>query len=96
MASVRRAALKRKGIDSPETLNEFLSREFRRRRLFKKITMDVVAQNSGLSKGFICDFENTVRGISVQSWYSIIEAIEECPATVLKRAIRDYEASLPI
>lgn len=91
MASIRRAALKRPGIDRPETFTQFLSKVFRERRLQKNITMRAVATNSGMSASFICDFENTVRGISCESWAVLCGAIGLDPAKAFERAFREFQ-----
>lgn len=93
MASIRRAALKRPGIDRPETFTQFLSKVFRERRLQKNITMRAVATNSGMSASFICDFENTVRGISCESWAVLCGAIGLDPAKAFEKAYRQLQDS---
>lgn len=91
MASIRRAAMKRPGIERPETVTQFLAKVFRDRRIAKQISMRVVSANSGLSISFICDFENTVRGISCESWVLLADAIGLDPANAFEKAYRQFQ-----
>ena len=91
MASIRRAMLKRPGIEKPETFAHFLSKVFRERRIQKNVTLRTVSQNSGMSAAFICDFENTVRGIGCDSWAVLCDAIGLDPAKAFEKAFRQFQ-----
>lgn len=92
MASIRRRApLDREPITNPQTLPQFLSKVFREQRLKKGFAMHLVAKASGLSQGFICDFENCVRGISCDSWAALAGAVGLDPAKGFERAYRKFQ-----
>lgn len=90
MASIRRAALKRRGIDQPVKFTEFLSKVFREERLRRNIAMRTVAANSGMSVSFVCDFENTARGIGVDSWVLVCDAVGLDPSQAFTKAYRQF------
>lgn len=83
--------MKRPGIQQPQTLNDFLSLVFREARLKRKVPMRTVAQAAGLSLSFVCDFENTVRGIGCDSWAALAGAVGLDPAKAYERAFRKFQ-----
>jgi predicted transcriptional regulator len=83
MASIRR----RREIVIPKTTSGDCSRAFMALRLKRQVSQREVAKKAGLSVGFVCDFENGRRGISVEHWCDLIKALGECPARVLRQAL---------